>query len=299
MSLPLLIAAGGGFAIGLILLLVSLRQRPLTLVEALQRAATPRLAATATANSTLGRGDQILASLGHAIGIDRFVNDTARRDLRALDVSIDAHVARSLLTALELGIIVPAFSGVLALGGVNVPVAVPAGVTVLLAIVGAVLPTALLHRDAEERRRSYRHALGAYFDLVGVNIAAGKGVEGALETAAAAGQGPMFAELRQALYRAKIAGQAPWAGLDRLGDDIGITELRELAGTATLAGDVGARVRESLAAKARTLRARGLAQIEESANSANEKMSLPVVLLVVSFIVLIGYPAVYRISHGL
>ena len=49
----------------------------------------------------------------------------------------------------------------------------------------------------------------------------------------------------------------------------------------------------------RTLRSRGLAEIEEAANSANERMSLPVVLLVVAFIVFIGYPAVFRIIHGL
>jgi hypothetical protein len=105
--------------------------------------------------------------------------------------------------------------------------------------------------------------------------------------------------MRQALYRAKITGQTPWAGLDRLGTEIGIDELRELAATVSLAGGVGAKVRESLAAKAATLRRRGLADIESAANAANERMAMPVVLLVVGLIVFIGSPAIARILHGL
>lgn len=297
MSLPALMAIGAGIGLGVLLMVASLRRRPLTLVEALQRTDTHRLASTNAAS--LGRGGQFLLSAGQAIGLERLVTDTARRDLRALDLSSDVFIARSFKTAVELGALVPVLTAIATVAAVRPPLEIPAVVTVLLFVAGGLLPAAELHRDAEKRRRSHRHALGAYLDLVSVNIAAGKGVEGALETAASAGQGPLFTEIRQALYQAKVAGETPWAGLDRLGDDIGIQELRELAATVTLAGDVGARVRESLAAKAKTLRTRGLAQIEEAANSANERMALPVVVLVVSFIALIGFPAVYRVIHGL
>jgi len=96
-----------------------------------------------------------------------------------------------------------------------------------------------------------------------------------------------------------MMGDSPWTGLDRLGQDLGIEELRELAASVGLAGDSGARVRMSLAAKARTLRVRGLGEIEEAAQAANERMSLPVILLVVSFIVFIAFPATYRVVTGL
>ena len=52
-------------------------------------------------------------------------------------------------------------------------------------------------------------------------------------------------------------------------------------------------------AKAATLRRRGLADVESAANAANERMAMPVVLLVVGLIVFIGYPAIARILHGL
>jgi hypothetical protein len=67
-----------------------------------------------------------------------------------------------------------------------------------------VLPNVVLRSEAKRRRRDFNHALGAFLDLVAVNLAAGRGVEGALDTAAGAGQGWAFAEIRRALYRAKI-----------------------------------------------------------------------------------------------
>jgi tight adherence protein C len=295
-TLPILMLAGAGIAVGVLILAASLHRPLPSLGEAMARVATPNALVDRNARQTRLA---VAVALGHAVGLDRLLTDTVRRDLRALGRSPEDHIARSLLTGLELGAIPPVLAALLAAEGLGVGVAVPAGVTLLFAVAGALLPTATLHAEAERRRRSFKHALGAYFNLVGVNVAAGKGVEGALETAAAGGQGPAFAEIRQALYRAKITGETPWSGLDRLGEELGVAELRELAATVSLAGDVGAKVRDSLAAKAATLRSRGLAEIEGAANSANERMSLPVVLLVVAFIVFIGYPAVFRIIHGL
>ncbi|MDQ6840218.1 MAG: type II secretion system F family protein [Actinomycetota bacterium] len=294
MTLPLLLVLGAGIGMGVVMVVASIRRPRPVLADALTRISTPRTLLVADTS-----GDRVLVALGQAVGLERLLTASVRTDLRALGRSTDAHLARSMLTALELGLAPPATTGLIALSGSAVPLPVPAGVALCFAVGGALLPTAALHREAEKRRRSFKHALGAFFNLVGINIAAGKGIEGALETAAAAGDGNAFREIRQALYRAKITGETPWSGLDRLGADIGVAELCELAAAVGLAGDIGARVRASLAAKAQTLRHRGLSDIEEAANAANERMSLPIVLLVVSFIVFIGYPAIDRIMTGL
>ena len=76
-------------------------------------------------------------------------------------------------------------------------------------------------------------------------------------------------------------------------------ELCELAASVGLAGTEGARVRESLVAKASSLRAHELSEAESAAQSASERMSLPVVLLFVGFLVFLGYPAVDRILTGI
>lgn len=57
---------------------------------------------------------------------------------------------------------------------------------------GLALPPLGLHQEAEKRRADFKHALSAYLNPVGVNVAAGRGVEAALEKAAATGKGPAF-----------------------------------------------------------------------------------------------------------
>ncbi len=76
-------------------------------------------------------------------------------------------------------------------------------------------------------------------------------------------------------------------------------ELGELAASAALAGAEGARVKASVAAKAKGLRARVLADVETAAQSASERMSLPIVLLLVGFVLFLGFPAVTQVLHGL
>ncbi len=168
-----------------------------------------------------------------------------------------------------------------------------------MAVAGFFLPALELRSQAAERRRSFRHALGCFLDLVAVRLAGGAGVESSLSDSAASGHGWAFAELRQALAEARLMGEPPWAGLARLGDDLDVSELRELAASAALAGDEGARVRASISAKAKALRVRGLADAEGAAQAASERMSLPIVLLLVGFIVFLGYPAINQVLYGL
>ena len=67
----------------------------------------------------------------------------------------------------------------------------------------------------------------------------------------------------------------------------------------SLAGTEGARVRESLAVKATSLRSHALAEAEAEAEATTEKMAMPVVLLFVGFLILVGYPAIDLILNGL
>ena len=147
--------------------------------------------------------------------------------------------------------------------------------------------------------RSSGTALAAYLDLIVISLAGGAGIEAALTYSAAAGHGWAFTRLRGALQAAQLTRRPPWQLLGQLGDDLGISELSELAASVTLAGTEGARVRASLAAKAAGLRARQLADAETAAQAATERMSLPLVLLFAGFLLLIGYPAVVHVLTSL
>ena len=74
--------------------------------------------------------------------------------------------------------------------------------------------------------------------------------------------------------------------------DLAIEELVELAASIRLAGEEGARIRSSLAAKAAALRGRQMAAIEADAHSASERMGFPTVGMFVGFLALLAYPAV-------
>lgn len=229
----------------------------------------------------------------------RLATRSVRQDLRVIGRSPEEHVARHVLM-LTVGLLwAPATFGLMALGGVDVSFVLPVWVSLVFGLVALVIPTLAVRAEAAERRRSFRHALGCFLDLVAVRLAGGAGVDSALAGSAAAGDGWAFAEIRQALTEARLRGEPSWNGLAALGDAIGVTELQELAASAGLAGDEGARVRVSIAAKARSIRMRGLADAEGAAQSASERMSLPVVLLMTGFIVFLGYPAVAQVINGL
>lgn len=105
------------------------------------------------------------------------------------------------------------------------------------------------------------------------------------------GEGWAYTQLQLALSAATRSG-TPWAALGRLGEELGVEELCELAASLSLAGTEGARVRQSLAAKASSLRSHELADAETAAETATEKMAFPTVLLFLGFLIFLGYPAV-------
>lgn len=231
--------------------------------------------------------------------IGRAATHPVSRDLRVIGRRPAEHLARTVVLVSVALLWAPATFGLMAFGGVAVTWVLPLWVSLVLAAVALVVPTLSVRAEAAERRRSFRHALGCFLDLVAVRLAGGAGVDSALSGSAAAGDGWAFAELRQALTDARLRVEPSWNGLAHLGDEIGVGELQELAASAGLAGDEGARVRVSIAAKARAIRMRGLADAEGAAQSASERMSLPVVLLMTGFIVFLGYPAVAAVLNGL
>ncbi len=232
-------------------------------------------------------------------GVGQAATRAVSRDLRIIGRSPAEHLARTVAMVAVALLWAPTTFALMALGGVGVSWMLPLWVSLLLGAIALVVPTLAMRTEAAEQRRSFRHALGCFLDLVAVRLAGGAGVDSALAGSASAGEGWAFAELRQALTDARLRGEPSWNGLAHLGEQIGVGELQELAASAGLAGDEGARVRVSIAAKARAIRIRGLADAEGAAQSASERMSLPVVLLMTGFIVFLGYPAVAAVLNGL
>jgi Flp pilus assembly protein TadB len=222
-----------------------------------------------------------------------------RQDLAVVGRSPEVQVAEKSALALFGLLLVPAATALAALGGLQVPLVVPLWGSLVFAIVGFYVPDLGIHTEAQARRRDFRHALGAFLDLVVIALAGGGGVETALTDASSVGNGWAFGQLRHALDTARLARQPPWQALGRLGTDLGVPELSELAASVSLAGTEGAKVRASLGAKAASLRTHELAEAESAAQAATERMSVPVVVLFAGFLAFIGYPAIDHVLTGL
>lgn len=294
---------GAGFGLGVLALVVGLFPSRPQLAETLaQLRRVPTASPSVSPGDTGGLSTRFGRPMARALmrtGGDRLAWPSVRRDLTVLGRSVEHHMAEKAALAIVGLLLVPVGAVLLALGGSHLPVVIPAWGALLCATGGFLAPDLWVRAEARTKRRDFRHALSAYLDLVTIALAGGGGVETALSDAASIGDGWAFAALRQALDAARLARETPWAALGRLGHQLGIDELSELAASVALAGTEGAKVRASLAAKAVSLRTHELAEAEAAAQAATERMSLPVVLLFSGFLLFIGFPAIERVLHGL
>lgn len=293
---PIVVAVASGALVGAgVWMLVVLRFARPSLAERLadpppDRPSTP---------PALQEQDGWLVRLGHQ-GAPLLANlglptVRTRTHLQICDRDPTSYLAEKVSVLLLALLVPPVVGSMLALAGINLAPPFAVGMWLLFALMVWFAPDLSVRNQAEQRREEMRHAIGAYADLVVVALAGGAGVSGALSDAAWASNAWSMRRIRAALRTASIHRQEPWVALRDLGRRYDVAACEELAASLQLAGADGARVRTSLAAKARSLRTQHLAQIDAHAQSATERMSLPVVVLFAGFLLLIGYPALATI----
>jgi Flp pilus assembly protein TadB len=232
-------------------------------------------------------GDRLRVSL-ERVGV-RFGG--LRSDLSLLNRTVEYHLAVTVLAGLG-GFIAPIVVQVVSMA---LGMAFPASITLLLGLViapiAAVMPTLTARSQAKDRRRDFRHVVGSFLDLVAMNLAGGRGVPEALESAAGVSDAWAMVRIRDTLLSARLHGVTPWAALGELGDEIRIDELRDLAAALALVAEDGAKVRDSLTARATSMRKRELAEAEGKAGEQSQSMLVAQLLLCVGFLIFLVYPA--------
>jgi tight adherence protein C len=186
----------------------------------------------------------------------------------------------------------------LQLTGLTIPIAAAALVSCTTVSLGLTIGVSELFRRAAVRRRHVRVIVGSFVDLVVLSLAGGDGIDGALHAASQVTPDWAAQRLARTLLTARDSGAAPWAALAALGEELGVSELVELATTVQLAGTEGARIRQSLTARGASLRRHEQAEAESAANAMTERLFFPGALLLLGFLVFIGYPAIQRILGG-
>ncbi|MEV5405290.1 type II secretion system F family protein [Streptomyces albidoflavus] len=227
-------------------------------------------------------GKRILGEAGSRITIPA-------KDLNLLRISPAEHLGKRSLFALY-GLLLPQLlQALLALAGSPLPFALPALVSLGMAVLFWFWPVKEVARDAAAVRLIVRHAAASYLDRVALARIANSGAAQALTQTAEVGDGFIFVRMRQIFHEADLAGVTVWDALKQLGDELDIPELTRPADTLALAGD-GAAVYTTLQAQARQLRIALLSDAKAEANAASAAMILPVTAGVILMLVFVMIP---------
>jgi tight adherence protein C len=215
-----------------------------------------------------------------------------RANLSLIGKSFENYLATKVLLAIFGFLLGPILLLFATLAGFHVSFVIPVWLGLVLAGVFFLLPDLEVKQKADARRRDFRHAIGAFLDLVSMNLAGGRGVPEALMAASEIGSGWALGRIRDALAGARIVGQTPWQALGGLGEEVRVDELRDLAAALSLVSEDGAKVRDSLSARAASLRRRELADLEGEAGEKSQSMLVAQMLLCAGFLVFLTYPMI-------
>lgn len=279
-------------ALGVSLIVGGWRQPRPALTHAIDRL---RRTAPPTTTTTVGQPPTGLIDRIGRVGLNIDVLGrwlSTLTSLRLVGRSPRTH-AGYLIVAAILGLVAPSVVvSLLTLAGVtSLGVVVPAGVALGACILAPVLVHSAAVADADAVRTDLRHQLSAYLDMVTMLLAGNTGHEGALEQAAAAGDGLLFRELRRRMREVATTGNSLVTALALVADDFDLTELEQVASATALSAAEGAPVARTLAAKCSTLRSTLAADQEAKARVRNDKVTPPLVGMALLFMALIIYPA--------
>jgi tight adherence protein C len=289
------IIGGAVVGAGLFLLLFAMIPRRLSLARQLAALEAPRLPRRPAA-AVDARESQLSRRLGS--GLARLCAEqgwefpSLRANLSLIGKSFENYLATKVLLAFFGLLVVPLLFAVLGAAGLHVPIVIPVWLAIAVAVIFFFLPDLEVKQKADAYRKDFRHAVGAFLDLVAMNLAGGRGVPEALMAASEIGGGWALWRIRDALANARITGQTPWQALGSLGEEVRVDELRDLSAALSLVAEDGAKVRESLTARAASLRRREIAELEGQAGERSQSMLVAQMLMCAGFMVFLIFPAV-------
>ncbi|HEU0286601.1 MAG TPA: type II secretion system F family protein [Nocardioidaceae bacterium] len=291
---------GAGIGLGIARLVWLLAPRRVDMVGAAQRWEAAR--ATAAVHTPPGMvrtgvqakvGRMLAVRLGrHGVQMQQI-----RQDLAMVNRDLEGFLVTTTLKSLA-GLVLPSvLFALLQSAGASPPPSAPLVFGVIFAVGFVFVSIEQLHREANDRRDELRRTLSTYLDLVAMAMAGGRGHPEALPMAAQIGSGWTFELLEDTVVGARDAGTTPWAALGELGRRCDISELRDLAVAVTLVADNGARVRETLMARAESLRQSRITAAKEDAQKRSDSIEWNQLVIAGGFVVWLFYPTVVNLFN--
>lgn len=280
---------GAIVGLGVIWLVAELMPRHPKLSAALDHLGTVEVTDTApTAREQLGRIMQ------HGLLTKLRVNS---KDLALVGISPVQHSSNQAMMGL-LGFIIAPLLAAFCVFALGLPaplmiISLPVSLGMALLLIWATNLT--VTQKADEARHEFARAVATYIELVAAerkrNTAAGL----ALSRAANVADSWVFVRLREELQLAKYKGHRPWDAFKAFSKDIGVPELSDLADIMKLAGSEGASVYEPLRSRGKGLRVQLLNEARAKANADSERITMPMALMGLIFIVLIATPPLFKL----
>ncbi len=287
------IVAGAVAGVGLFLLALALMPRRVSLARQIAALDTPAYRPTQRTSGSESEFSRRLGTLLARLCAEQgWEFPSLRANLALVGKSLEEYLATKVLLACFGLIVVPVLFAVLGLAGIHISVIIPVWVALATAAVFFFLPDLELKQQADRRRKDFRHAVGAFLDLVAMSLAGGRGVPEALMGASEVGSGWAMWLIKDALANARITGQTPWQALGALGEELKVDELRDLSAALSLVAEDGAKVRESLTARAASLRRKEIAELEGQAGERSQSMLVAQMLMCAGFMLFLIFPAV-------
>ncbi len=225
----------------------------------------------------------------------QLVREGSSADLAVAGLTPERLVAEKVLTAVVAALTAAAFSTGLVVVA-DVPLVAPFWVSIVSGTVGFFAPDRALRRRVRERREEMQAVVAVFLYVVDLSLSAGNGIQTALQHAVERGEGWAWRQLRAALDVTRRTRETEWQAIGRLGTELDVAELQELAARTRLAQNDGARIHESLKSFAATLHSRRLNRLEKRFHRNTMKMALASCAIAAGFAGLIGAAAVSGVA---
>ena len=228
--------------------------------------------------------------------LNRPVAPGTERRLRIAGRSIERHYTTKALLGIA-GLVMPllvAALAAIAVGGAAAPLAVAAPA---VAVVAFFVPDLLLAAGDDDTSQDATEALLTYFDLVTLERLANRSGTQALRAAAGVSDVTVFAAIRDALERARLEQRPPYPELRRLGTELGLPALVDVADVMSL-DESGASLASALRARVRELRDAHLTRAKIQAAAVSERMTFFMVIPALVFAAFFLVPPILRLLAG-
>lgn len=228
--------------------------------------------------------------------LNRPVSATTERRLRMAGRSVERHYTTKALLAvvgLVLPLLVAAIAGlIVGMTAASIAVAAP-----MLAVAGFFVPDLLLAAGDDDTTEDATEALLTYFDLVTLERLANRSGTQALRAAAGISDVTVFAAIRDALERARLEQRPPYPELRRLGAELELPALVDVADVMSL-DESGASLATALRARVRELRDAHLTNAKIQAAAVSERMTFFMVIPALVFAAFFLVPPILRLLAG-